>query len=70
MEIPVWEKVNLNLEEAAAYFNIGINKLRTLTDGRECENYVLWGGKKRLIKRKQFEAYLSNLYSVRSRKVC
>lgn len=64
MEIPVWEKVNLNLEEAAAYFNIGINKLRTLTDSRECENYVLWVGKKRLIKRKQFEAYLSGLYSV------
>lgn len=64
MEIPVWEKVNLNLEEAAAYFNIGINKLRILTDSRECENYVLWVGKKRLIKRKQFEAYLSSLYSV------
>jgi len=64
MEIPVWEKVNLNLEEAAAYFNIGVNKLRTLTDNKACENYVLWVGKKRLIKRKQFEAYLSNLYSV------
>lgn len=64
MEIPVWEKVNLNMEEAAAYFNIGKNKLRALTDSKECENYVLWVGKKRLIKRKQFEAFLSNLYSV------
>lgn len=64
MEIPVWEKVNLNLEEAAAYFNIGVNKLRTLTDSSECESYVLRVGKKRLIKRKPFEAFLSGLYSV------
>lgn len=27
-EIPVWEKANLTLEEAAAYSNIGINRLR------------------------------------------
>ena len=26
--VPVWEKANLSLEEAAAYFGIGINKLR------------------------------------------
>lgn len=64
MNIPVWEKVNLNLEEAAAYFNIGVNKLRTLTDSGECERYVLWVGNKRLIKRKPFETYLSTLYSV------
>lgn len=64
MEIPVWEKSNLNLEEAAAYYNIGINKLREVTDGKECENCVLWVGNKRLIKRKLFDAYLSRLYSV------
>ena len=28
IEIPVWEKSNLTLEEAAAYSGIGINKLR------------------------------------------
>ena len=27
-EIPIWEKSNLSLEEAAAYSGIGINKLR------------------------------------------
>ncbi len=26
--VPVWEKANLTLDEAAAYFGIGINKLR------------------------------------------
>ena len=63
-EIPIWEKANLNLEEAAAYFNIGINKLREITDRKECEACVLWVGNKRLIKRKEFEAYLVNQYSV------
>ena len=29
-EIPIWEKSNLTLEEAAAYSGIGINKLREL----------------------------------------
>ena len=27
-EVPIWEKSNLSLEEAAAYSGIGINKLR------------------------------------------
>ncbi len=31
-EVPIWEKSNLSLEEAAAYSGIGINKLRELKD--------------------------------------
>lgn len=49
-EIPVWEKANLTLEEAAAYSNIGINRLRELSDGDQCP-FVLFVGNKRLIKR-------------------
>ena len=64
MDIPLWEKANLTLEEAAAYYNIGVNKLRTLTDSTECDKYVLWVGNKRLIKRKPFETYLAGQYSV------
>lgn len=63
LEIPIWEKSNLTLEEAAAYSNIGINKLRTLTDDDACK-FVLWVGNKRLIKRKQFDTYLANCYSI------
>jgi len=62
-EVPVWEKANLTLEEAAAYFGIGINKLRELTGDENCK-YVLWVGSKRLIKRKRFEEYLNQLYSI------
>ena len=43
-EVPIWQKANLTLEEAAAYYNIGINKLRQITDRKECEKYVLWVG--------------------------
>lgn len=62
-EIPVWEKSNLSLDEAAAYFNIGVNKLRSLTDSEDSP-YVLWVGNRRLIKRRPFEAYLAKEYSI------
>ena len=51
------------LEEAAAYFNIGINKIREISDSDKC-TFVLWVGNKRLIKRKLFEEYLSKMYSI------
>ena len=31
IEIPIWEKSNLTIQEAAAYFGIGMQKLRQLT---------------------------------------
>lgn len=62
-EVPVWEKSNLTLEEAAAYFNIGVNKLRALTDDKNC-TFVLWVGTKRLIKKSALESYLNKQYSI------
>lgn len=62
-EIPIWEKSNLTLEEAAAYSSIGLNKLRELTNAPNC-NFVLWCGNKRLIKRKLFDEYLAKSYSI------
>lgn len=62
-EVPIWEKSNLTLEEAAAYFGIGINKIRQLTEEKDCP-FVLWCGSKRLIKRKIMEEYLSKEYSI------
>lgn len=64
INFPIWKKVNSNLEEAAAYYNIGINKLRELTNSEECERCILWGGSKRLIKRRLFDKYLSGAYSI------
>ena len=31
--VPVWEKELLSVKEAAAYFGIGENKIREMTDG-------------------------------------
>ena len=62
-EVPIYEKSNLTLEEASAYFNIGINKLREISDDDNC-TFVLWVGNKRLIKRKSLEEYLLRMYSI------
>ena len=61
--VPVWEKANLTLEEAAKYFGIGQNKLREMTNGDNCP-YVIWVGRKRLIKRRLFEEYIEKAYSI------
>lgn len=62
-EVPIWEKSNLTLEEAAAYTGIGIGKIREITNDEHCK-FVLWVGNKRLIKRKLFDQYIENCYSV------
>ena len=62
-EVPLWEKSNLNLEEAAAYSGIGINKLRDLTSDKNCQ-FVLWVGNKRLIKRRLFDQYIEQEFSI------
>lgn len=62
-EVPIWEKSNLTLEEAAAYTGIGVGKLRELTNDKNC-TFVLWVGSKRLIKRKQLDKYIQEAYSI------
>lgn len=62
-EVPIWEKSNLTLEEAAAYSGIGINKLREITNESTC-NFVLWVGTKRLLKRRLLDIYLEKTYSI------
>lgn len=62
-EVPLWEKSNLTLEEASAYSGIGINKLREISNDKNCQ-FVLWVGSKRLIKRKMFDAYIERTYSI------
>lgn len=55
--IPIWEKVNLTIEEAAEYGNIGTNKLYEMADEPSCP-FVLYVGRKKLIKRKEFEKFM------------
>ena len=58
-EVPICEKFCLTLEEAAAYFGVGVNKLREMTDDSNC-TFVIFNGTKRLIKRRKLEEYLSD----------
>ena len=62
-EVPIWEKSNLTVEEAAAYTGIGINKIREMSNGDNCP-FVLWVGNKRLIKRRIFDEYVEKQFSI------
>ena len=55
--IPVWEKMTLTPEEAAEYSNIGVNKIRSMANEPHCP-FVVFVGKRKLIKRKEFEKYI------------
>lgn len=50
--------VTLTIDEAAEYSNIGVNKLREITNNPRCQ-FVMYVGKRRLIKRKEFEKYIA-----------
>lgn len=57
--IPLWEKTTLTIEEAAEYSNIGQNKISALLKKPRCP-FVLYVGKKKLVKRKEFEQFIDN----------
>ena len=61
--VPIWEKSNLTLKEAAAYSGVGVNKLRELSNDERC-SFVLWVGGKRLIKRRLLDEFIEQTYSI------
>ena len=56
--VPISEKITLTIQECAKLSNIGENRLYEITQNPRCP-FVLYVGKKRLIKRKEFEHYIS-----------
>lgn len=56
--VPIHLKVTLTIKEAAEYSNIGINKIDSLLRMPNCP-FVLYVGSKKLVKRKEFEEYIS-----------
>ena len=62
--IPPLERYTLSVEEAAAYFRIGENKLRRIICENENADYILWNGNRPQIKRKKFEIYIDNLTAI------
>ncbi len=63
LNVPIWQKVTLTVEEAIAYSNIGENKLRELINEPSC-TFVLLIGKRKLVKRKEFEEFLSKRMAI------
>lgn len=63
LEVPLWEKPNLTVDETAKYSGIGRNKIREITSNEQCD-FVLWIGNKKLIKRKLFDKYIEQSYSL------
>lgn len=57
--VSIDKKCTLTIEEAAEYSNIGQNKLSTLLKMPRCP-FVLYVGRKKLVKRKEFEDFISN----------
>lgn len=62
-DIPIWCKANLSIEEAAAYTGIGRDKLYEMTSLADCP-FVLWVGNRRMIKRRIFDEYIEQMYSI------
>jgi excisionase family DNA binding protein len=56
--VPIYRKMTLTVREAAEYRNIGINKIDAMLKAPNCP-FVLYVGTKKLVKRKEFEDYIS-----------
>ena len=54
LEVPIWHKPFLTIEEATAYTGIGRDTLREMTRFADCP-FVLWVGHRRMIKRELFD---------------
>lgn len=57
-QVPIYQKVTLTIKEATEYSNIGINRIESLLRAPRCP-FVLYVGKKKLVKRKEFEKFIS-----------
>ena len=64
IDIPVWKRGTLTIEEAARYYHIGEGKLRSLIDEHPHETFYVMNGNRALIKRVKFEEYLDQATAV------
>ena len=61
--ISIDKKLLLTIKEAAAYSNIGINRIDAMLREDGCP-FVRYVGSKKLVTRKEFEEYLSSRFAV------
>jgi len=62
-ELPICEKYALTIKEAASYFNIGIKKLRRLSE-ENLGRFAIQSGNRLLIIRPKFEKFLDQSSAV------
>ena len=61
VDVPIWERYTLTIEEAAKYFRIGENKLRRSVEENKNAGWLIMNGNRIQIKRKQFEKVIDTL---------
>ena len=61
IDVPIWERYTLTIEEAAKYFRIGENKLRRLAEENKHESWLIMNGNRVQIMRNQFEKVIYKL---------
>ena len=61
--VPINLKAALTIREAAEYSNIGINKIDSMLRSPNCP-FVLYVGTKKLVKRREFESFISNRIAI------
>ena len=61
MEIPIWEKYALTIDEAALYFRIGENAIRRSISENQDANFWFMIGNRKLIKRVLIEEYMNGV---------
>ena len=61
--VPIHLKMTLTTKEAAEYSNIGINKIESMLRSPNCP-FVLFVGTKKLVKRREFEEYISRTMAI------
>lgn len=60
IEIPVWHKYALSIQEAAEYYGVGEKRLRSILYEHRGEEFILEIGSHVKIKRKLFEVFLDH----------
>ena len=64
LQVPVWVKYALSVEEAAAYYGIGIKSLYQIIHDNPDEDFLLEIGSHYRIKRVKFEQFLDETTSI------
>ena len=59
--VPIYHKITLTIDEASELTNIGINRIDAMLRKQNCP-FVLFVGLKTVVKRKEFEKYLSKAF--------